>query len=183
MILDPHAALASLQTSGAMPRLSWQGNGETLELSGHVLANWTIKIGNLLTELDIDPIVIQLDTPAHWRASVWALAGWLRGGRIVLERGDPREEAEVIVTDSPHQHSAALATGLTVVALPQPSFALRWPGDLPDGVLDGAADIAAQPDRPIWGSGSPSDLEIPETHWAGGVVSEWAAGGSPALAI
>lgn len=165
-MLDPHAAFSSLLASGPRPRLTWSGGGEQLELSGRVCATWAAKVANLLVEeIDAGPDTrVHLDLPPHWRTVVWALGAWLTGSCLVLPDdgtdatpgpdGERRPIAsgplDVVVTSRPGPWEETWAAGRTrpelAVAVPLPSFALRWPGDLASGWLDGAVDVAAQPD-------------------------------------
>lgn len=152
MMVDPHGVLDSLRAAGPRPRLMWENEGERLELSGHVTANWAIKIANLLLdEADAAPgTIVLLDLPVHWRTVTWALGTWLTGATVAVPGDSPGTDAagippiDVVATTRPDQ-CADLAE--VVAAVPLASFALRWPGELPGHVLDGAADVAAQPDR------------------------------------
>lgn len=114
-----------------------------------MLANWSIKVANLLLEEDLagTGTRVLLDLPEHWRTAVWALGTWLTGGCVaVAEPGAAVDVAvlDLVVTDDPGRWPEA--GGALVAAVPLASFALRWPGALPAGILDGAADVAAQPD-------------------------------------
>lgn len=156
--------LATLtRTEPAHPRLTWYGPGaERIDLSGRVLGNWVTKACNLLVEeADAGPGTrVVLDLPPHWRAVVWGLAAWTSGARVVLpppglERPLPRDVAgAVVVTDRPGELAARAgdATGAAdlVVAVALPALALRFPGPLPPGTLDGAADLMTYPDALGW---------------------------------
>lgn len=118
------------------PRLTWYGpDSERVELSGRVLDNWVAKTGNLLQdEFDAAPGTrVRLDLPAHWKSFVWALAAWQLGMEVVLGDG----EAELLVTDTPDGRTGFDA----VVAVPLGALDMRWPGELPSGVLDYAAEV------------------------------------------
>ena len=152
MVLDPHSALASLVSSGPQPRLAWSNDaGERLELSGRVTANWAVKIANLLLEeVEAEPGTrVLLDLPVHWRTAVWALGTWLTGAVVILpapgaEVGEvPDGGVDVIVTTSPTEWAGKADL---VVAVALASLALRWPGELPASVLDGASDVAGYGD-------------------------------------
>ena len=117
------------------PRLTWYGpDSERVELSGRVLDNWVAKTSNLLQdELDAEPgMRLRLDLPAHWKSIIWALAAWQLGMEVVLGPGD----ADLLATSEPDAAEDGFAA---VVAVPLPALAMRWPGDLPAGVLDYAA--------------------------------------------
>ena len=115
--------------------------GERVELSARVLANWVAKAGNLLQDdLDGAPATtVGLDRPAHWRAFYWALAAWSCGATVVV--GNGADTSDTVVTTDHHTaekirdalrarsvHAAAqalahqavdLATALRVLAKPE----------------------------------------------------------------
>ncbi|WP_022918990.1 TIGR03089 family protein [Ruania albidiflava] len=122
------------------PALTWYGpDDERVELSGPVLANWVTKATNLLTdEADVTTeTVVRLDLPMHWRTAVWALAVWACGGTVAFPGG---EAADVLVGTTPDVGAAPL-----VIAVALPALARAVP-DLPEGAIDGAAELMAQPD-------------------------------------
>ncbi|MET1089325.1 MAG: TIGR03089 family protein [Arthrobacter sp.] len=124
------------------PRLTWYGaGGERVELSGKVLDNWVAKTSNLLQdELDAGPgMRLALDLPAHWKALVWALAGWQLGLETVLN-GDG---ADLLATAAP---GAVTEKYDAVVAVALPALAMRWDGHLPAGCLDYAAEVRSHGD-------------------------------------
>ena len=125
------------------PRLTWYGpDSERVELSGRVLDNWVAKTSNLLQdELDAEPgMRLRLNLPAHWKSLVWALAGWQLGMEVVLDDGD----ADLLVTDDPDSRPEGNFDA--VVAVPLAALAMAWPGDLPAGVLDYAAEVRSHGD-------------------------------------
>lgn len=125
------------------PRLTWYGpDSERVELSGRVLDNWVAKTSNLLQdELDAEPgMAIRLDLPAHWKSFVWALAAWQLGMEVVLDG----TSADLLVTDKPDD--GARAGFDAVVAVPLAALAMRWPGELPSGVVDYAAEVRSHGD-------------------------------------
>lgn len=140
--------LERLQRDPGRPRITWYGgDGERVELSGAVLANWVAKTTNLLAdELDVGPSSrVLLDLPVHWRTLTWALATWHAGACAVLGTDGA---ADVAVTTRPHAHAGAG----DVVAVALPALARRFDGDLPPGALDAAADVMTYPDvvtRPL----------------------------------
>jgi uncharacterized protein (TIGR03089 family) len=124
------------------PRLTWYGpDSERVELSGRVLDNWVAKTGNLLQdELDAEPgMRLGLDLPAHWKSLIWALAAWQIGMETVLGGGD----AELLVTDKPGNEAGKYDA---VIAVALPALAMRWPGKLPTGVIDYAAEVRSHGD-------------------------------------
>lgn len=142
----PAADLMSALRSGqsTAPRLTWYGpDAERVELSGRVLDNWVAKTSNLLQdELDAEPGTrLRLDLPAHWKSLVLALAAWQLGMEVMLADGD----AELLATADP---GPAAATGGVdaVMAVALPALAMRWPGELPGGVLDYAAEVRSHGD-------------------------------------
>ncbi|HLS24693.1 MAG TPA: TIGR03089 family protein [Beutenbergiaceae bacterium] len=187
---------------GALPRVTWYGpGGERVELSGQVLANWVIKVANLLTEeADADDgAEVFIDLPVHWRALTWALGAWLTGAqvsfgnRISGDAPSPQVTApDVLITDRPEQ--AGTADLLIGVALP--ALAMSFEGDLPAGALDGAADLMTYPDELVMPT-TPADLDdVAGSAWTGpervlvraetpGVITTilaiWRAGGSVVL--
>ncbi|MCA4133569.1 TIGR03089 family protein [Arthrobacter sp. M4] len=147
------------------PRLTWYGpDSERVELSGRVLDNWVAKTSNFLQdELDARPGTrLRLDLPAHWKSLVWALAAWQLGMEVVLDDGD----AELLVTDNPDGGSGFDA----VVAVPLAALAMKWPGDLPAGVLDYAAEVRLHGDvfmaheEPDGGLAAISGGSAPHSH-------------------
>ncbi len=167
MSIEPTTLYRRLLNDGASPRLAWSSaDGEALELSGRVLANWTAKIANLLVEeADAGPGTrVALDLPVHWRSLVWALGSWVAGATVVTDAGGPEDggpddggaagHVDVAVTTRPE---AWAGRADLVVAATLPSFALRWTGAPLGEALDGSADVAAQPDA--LGPVAPGELD------------------------
>lgn len=218
MRLDPHLAHRSLLESGPHPRLAWSGHGERFELSGRVLGTWGAKIANLLVEEDVagPGARVLIDLPDHWRTVTWALGTWLAGACVVLP-WDPSSDqdagtralpdpgavpdgaarldllgpVDLVVSSVPERWASAATGGIPLVAVPLPSFALRWPGPLPAGVaFDGAADVSAQPDDlgpvPPFDAAAPAleltgatyDFgDVPEQAWSAvGHLAAWMRG-------
>ncbi|MCE3244809.1 MAG: hypothetical protein K0S72_932 [Arthrobacter sp.] len=124
------------------PRLTWYGpDAERVELSGRVLDNWVAKTSNLLQdELDATPgMRLRLDLPAHWKSIIWALAAWQLGMEVVLDSNS----ADVLATAAPEEAEPGFDA---VVAVPLPALAMKWPGDLPAGVIDYAAEVRSHGD-------------------------------------
>ena len=126
------------------PRLTWYGpDAERVELSGRVLDNWVAKTSNLLQdELDAEPGTrLRLDLPAHWKSVILALAAWQLGMEVVFDDA----EADLLATADP---AAGAAQGAfdAVVAVALPALAMRWPGELPTGVVDYAAEVRSHGD-------------------------------------
>lgn len=146
--------LDRLQSDPGRPRLTWYGDdGERVELSGAVLANWVAKTTNLLVEeYDAQPgSMVGVDLPVHWRTVTWALAAWRVGATVVLPDDDggagPAGDLDVVVTSSPDRWRSSSAD-LVVVSLP--ALARRYDGDLPPGAMDAAAAVMTYADQVIY---------------------------------
>jgi uncharacterized protein (TIGR03089 family) len=148
---DEHMSIPAIELMTALrsgqstsPRLTWYGpDAERVELSGRVLDNWVAKTSNLLQdELDAEPGTrLRLDLPAHWKSLILALAAWQLGVEVVL--GDA--EADLLATADPGPGAAAGAFDV-VMAVALPALAMRWPGELPTGVVDYAAEVRSHGD-------------------------------------
>lgn len=142
MVTAPRDLLAALTaTDPGRPRITWYvvggpADGERVELSGAVLANWASKAANLLQdELDAGPgSRVLLDLPPHWRSAYWAVAAWAVGAQVVTRGAD----ADVVVTTDPAAHADAPAT--VVVTLPALARAAVVP--VPAGAIDEARELA-----------------------------------------
>ncbi|WP_405475075.1 TIGR03089 family protein [Paenarthrobacter ilicis] len=181
----PAATLMTALRSGhsTSPRLTWYGpDAERVELSGRVLDNWVAKTSNLLQdELDAEPgMALRLDLPAHWKSMVWALAGWQLGMEVVLDS----TPANLLVTDAPD--TADRAGFDAVVAVPLAALAMRWPGGLPAGVVDYAAEVRSHGDvfmaheDPAPGLAAVRGAAI---HAHAGLVDSFAAGQEPGVRL
>lgn len=136
------------------PRLTWYGEaGERVELSGRVLTNWAVKAANLLvSECDAGPGTrVHLDLPAHWRLLVWSLGAWATGAEVTSGEVPDAGAHDVVVSDRPDRWPSSASE---VVAVPLPALAMAWPGRLPAGAIDGAADLMSQPDEPLFATGN-----------------------------
>jgi uncharacterized protein (TIGR03089 family) len=150
----PTALLAALAGSDpTRPRLTWYDDaagptqGERIELSGRVLANWAAKAANLLQEeLDAGPgTVVELDLPPHWRAAYWLFAAWSVGAEVVVGGSRADHRPDVVVTDDPADWAGC---GATVVAVTLAALARGWGGEpLAAGVVDEARDLSTYGDR------------------------------------
>lgn len=163
--------LLALLRPDSSPALVWYGpDGERVELSGRVLDNWVAKTANLLAEeLDAEPgAVVRLAMAPHWRSVVWALAGWQVGATVDVASGGNAgtEGADVVVSSDP----VALGQGPAYqVAVAEGALALGWPGELPDGVLDYAAEVRSYADVYL-GAGS-ADQQATALKHDGGEVT------------
>lgn len=157
------AALIDAPALGPRPFLTWYGaDGERVEISATVTANWVAKTTNLLVEeFDAGPdTLVRLDLPPHWRTAVWALAAWRAGAGILLDGSAP---ADVLVTDrpgtSPDGGAGPVAGSPEVVALALPALARRFDGDLPRGAIDAAQAVMTYAD--VIGYVSPAEPTAP----------------------
>lgn len=146
---DVATLLARLAADGGQPRLTWYGDdGERVELSGAVLANWASKTVNLLVEeFDAAPGTrIVVDLPVHWRTAVWTLAAWRAGATVVLP-GAEGAYPDVVVTDSPDRWAD---DGADLVVVSLPALARRYDGELPSGAVDAASAVMTYGDAIGW---------------------------------
>ncbi|WP_026542801.1 TIGR03089 family protein [Paenarthrobacter nicotinovorans] len=181
----PAANLMTTLRSGhsTSPRLTWYGpDAERVELSGRVLDNWVAKTSNLLQdELDAEPgMAVRLDLPAHWKSFVWALAAWQLGMEVVFDQ----TSADLLVTDTPDGDAGAGFDA--VVAVPLAALAMRWPGELPSGVVDYAAEVRSHGD--VFMAHNQAAAELPAvrgtselTHEA--LMEEFATGQEPGVRL
>ena len=77
----------------------------------------------------------------HWRSLVWALAAWQAGVTVRLDTAGPAPDVW-----SPPTRSCWPATARTRYWWPRAHLQLRWPGEVPDGVLDYAAEVRSYAD-------------------------------------
>ncbi|MDR7384062.1 TIGR03089 family protein [Promicromonospora iranensis] len=146
---DVASLLARLAADGGRPRLTWYGDdGERVELSGAVLANWVSKTVNLLVEeFDAAPGTrVVVDLPVHWRTAVWALAAWRAGATVLLPDADAAHP-DVVVTDTPDRWAGG---GADLVVVSLPALARRYDGDLPSGAIDAASAVMTYGDAIGW---------------------------------
>lgn len=138
------ALLDSLRSASASPRLIWYGEAnERVELSGRVLDNWIAKTSNLLLEeLDAGPhTVVALDMPPHWKTLVWALACWQVGAVTALDPATAAPSAIRLRMEPGADPGDRDSHGPVVVLVAPGALDMRWPGDLPAGAVDYAAEV------------------------------------------
>lgn len=135
------------RTDSAAPRITCYDDlpgataGERVELSGRVIGTWVSKAANALQEeWDIEPgSVVQVSMRPHWRLLYWAWAVWSVGAVLDLDgTGTP----DLVVTDDPEQ----LPDGVPAVLVTRAALARRSGTEVPDGVMDEAADLASHGD-------------------------------------
>lgn len=144
----PAAVLTALNASdSAAPRITCYDDvpgptaGERIELSGRVLGTWVSKAGNALQEeWDIEPgSVVRLALQPHWRLIYWAWAVWSVGAHVDLDGG---HDADLVVTDDVD----SLSSDVPSVLVTRGALARSAGTQLPDGVMDEAADLASYGD-------------------------------------
>ena len=121
--------------------------GERIELSGKVLANWVSKAGNALQdEFDLGPgSVVQLSLPPHWRALYWAFAVWSVGAAVDLAGS---RAPDLLICDDPDTIDACLTPKAgEVVLVTLAALARAHPGPVPQGAMDEARDLATYGDQ------------------------------------
>jgi uncharacterized protein (TIGR03089 family) len=141
-----------LRSDPARPRVTFYEDtagptqGERIELSGKVLANWISKAGNALQEeYDLGPgAVVQLCLPPHWRALYWAFAVWSVGGTVNLA-GNPTPN--LLICDDPDHAGTLERTPSDVVVVTLDALARVHPGPVPAGAMDEARELATYGDH------------------------------------
>lgn len=135
--------------------------GERIELSRRVVANWVAKAANALQEgLDVAPgsvVLVQLPCP-HWRLAYWALAVWSVGATLTL---DTHEGADVLVTTDPGSEDAEDAD--EVIAVTLAALAREHPEGpaLRSGVMDEAKELSSYGDGFVaWDSPDPDETAL-----------------------
>lgn len=162
----PPSVLADLvRSDSSRPRLTFYDDapgptqGERIELSGRVFANWVAKAANALQEeYDAGPgSIVRIDLPVHWRALYWAFAAWSVGATVDLrDRPDQAGAADVVVTTDP-----AVPPGGPIVQVTLPALARAAPGMLPAGVMDEARELATYADAfDSWADPEPADSAL-----------------------
>lgn len=162
--------ISRISSDPGRPRITWYATGgERVELSGRVVENWVAKTTNLLVEeFDAEPGVrVLIDLPAHWKQVVWALSAWRAGATVVLadnlSEGAADFEADmpdVVVTATPDVWTE-VPRATRVIAVALPSLARGWEGELPEGIMDGVAEVPLFDDVLGWTTESAaSDIAV-----------------------
>ena len=122
-------------------------SGERVELSVTTYANWVAKTASLLAEeVELgrgDRLLV--DLPAHWLTPVFLGAAWTVGLTVVWDEEDGPADG-VVCGPASVDRWAAQAKGRPVVATALLPLGARFPGPIPDGVLDFGAEVWSQPD-------------------------------------
>ena len=149
----PASVLADiLRSDPAKPRVTFYedtagpGQGERIELSAKVLANWISKAGNALQdEYDLGPgSVVRLSLPPHWRALYWAFAVWSVGATVELAG---RPVPDLLICDNPTLTATLQQPPSDLVLVTLEALARAHPGPVPSGAMDEARELATYADR------------------------------------
>jgi uncharacterized protein (TIGR03089 family) len=217
-VQTPSSVVAEiLRSDPARPRVTFYEDtagptqGERIELSGKVLANWVSKAGNALQdEYDLGPgSIVRLSLPPHWRALYWAFAVWSVGGTVDCVGGPT---ADLLICDDPAQIAAMPEPGPgDVVLVTLDALARAHRGPVPSGVMDEARELATYGDQfAATATPNPDDLAlitpvartayrsvVPQVDWPantrvslagdlpqvlGSTLAAWAVDGSVVLA-
>jgi len=163
----PASVLAEiLRADPAGPRVTFYEDtpgptqGERIELSGKVLANWVSKAANALQdEFDIGPgSIVRLCLPPHWRALYWALAVWSVGGTLELDAGPA---PDLLICDDPETAATLEPAAGDVILVTLGALARACPGPVPAGAMDEARELATYGDRfTAMAEPAPDDLAL-----------------------
>ena len=149
----PASVLAGiLRSDPARPRVTFYEDtpgptqGERIELSGKVVANWISKAGNALQdEYDIGPgSLVHLSLPPHWRAVYWAFAVWSVGGAVDCAGGST---PDLLICDDPDVAASLAPPSGGVVLVTLAALARIHPSPVPPGAMDEAAELATYGDH------------------------------------
>jgi uncharacterized protein (TIGR03089 family) len=141
-----------LRSDPAGPRVTFYEDtpgptqGERIELSGKVLANWVSKAGNALQdEYALGPgSVVRLSLPPHWRALYWALAIWSVGAAVDLAG---EAAPDLLICDDPDLVATLEPAPADVVLVTLGALARVHPGPVPPGAMDEARELATFGDQ------------------------------------
>jgi len=184
-VRTPASVLAEiLRSDPAQPRVTFYEDtpgptqGERIELSGKVLANWISKAGNALQdEYDLGPgSVVRLCLPPHWRAVYWAFAVWSVGATLDLVGGPV---PNLLICQDPDLIATLEAAPDDVVLVTLAALARAHSEPVPAGAMDEARELATYGDQfAALADPSPEDLAlitagahtayrgvVPETSW------------------
>ena len=142
---DPLLPLLPGPQDADRPWLVCYGIDERVELTGHVLSMWLAKIAGFVTSESAPGDGVHLGLPPHWRSVAWACGTWLAGRSVLVGSSAEIRAAGLLPELSVAFAPDSLCDEAEAQALvPPASLALRWPGELPALVLDGAAPSEAR---------------------------------------
>ena len=145
---DPLLPLLPGPQDADRPWLVCYGIDERVELTGHVLSMWLAKIAGFVTSESAPGDGVHLGLPPHWRSVAWACGTWLAGRSVLVGSSAEICAARLLPELSVAFAPESLCDEAEAQALvPLASLALRYPGELPALVLDGAADLMHYTDR------------------------------------
>ena len=145
---DPLLPLLPGPQDADRPWLICYGVDERVELTGHVLSMWLAKIAGFVTSESVQGDGVHVGLPPHWRSVAWACGSWLAGRSVLLGSSEEIRAAGLVPELSVAFAPESLCDDAEAqVLVPPTSLALRWPGNLPALVLDGAADLMHHPDH------------------------------------
>ena len=163
----PASVLAEiLHSDPARPRVTFYEDtpgptqGERIELSGKVVANWISKAGNALQdEYDVGPgSVVRLSLPPHWRALYWAFAVWSVGATVDCAGGPT---PDLLICDDPDLAASLAPPPGDVVLVTLAALARVHTGPVPAGAMDEARELATYGDQfGALADPSPDDLAL-----------------------
>ncbi|MEO6143785.1 MAG: TIGR03089 family protein [Dermatophilaceae bacterium] len=163
----PASVLAEiLRSDPARPRVTFYEDtpgptqGERIELSGKVVANWISKAGNALAdEYDLGPgSVVRLSLPPHWRALYWAFAVWSVGGTVDCTVGPT---PDLLICDDPGISASLAKPPGDLVLVTLAALARVHPGPVPAGAMDEARELATYGDQfAAMADPSPDDVAL-----------------------
>ncbi len=163
----PASVLAEiLRADPARPRVTFYEDtpgttqGERIELSGKVVANWISKAGNALQdEYDLGPgSVVRLSLPPHWRALYWAFAVWSVGGTVDLVGGP---NPDLLICQDRDLAASLEPTPGDVVLVTLAALARVHTGPVPAGAMDEARELATYGDQfAARADAAPDDLAL-----------------------
>ncbi|WP_300342236.1 TIGR03089 family protein [Nesterenkonia sp.] len=145
--------LLDLLAQRPAPAVIWySGDGDRVELSGRVLANWVTKLIGLFdqeSELSQGDAAV-VDMPAHWKACAVSLALGAVGVEVTAAPADAG--AALVVSDRPDEWLAGrLPAGAELAALStgmlDESFQSATGEQIPPWVLDVSAEVRSFPDQ------------------------------------
>lgn len=140
------ALVERARTRGSDPAVTFLTTaGERTELSGATLLNTVAKAANLLREeFDVEPgTPVCLSVPWHWQRAPWLIACLSLGALVHTDRDTAVDAGAVVEVGSVASlEGSPLRDRLAVSLHP---FGLPI-ADLPDGLVDAAAEARLQPD-------------------------------------